>query len=173
MATRTPRKARQFHGDAQTIGVISSVTTGTVIELLPTVALESPRDVTHKITYLDFSIRRAGVSTTLNKLGFVVWKGKVAAGGATPLQSIDPLSQNSFVMSDADIMLSGGLPIPALVLTPSTDAPVISGECIHVQREVRAMRKFNRANHGVFFQIACSSATQVTVEFAWRTLYLY
>ena len=176
MATqiRTPRRTRQFFGDSTTKGVLAVPTAADVIQLLPTqTAIEGSSDVTHKITFLDFSITRAGTNTAINKLGYIVWMGKVLLGTSTPVQPHDPLSASSFAMSDKDIMLFGSLPVPPVVFNGEASSTAFAdGSVLSVQREVKAMRKLSRLNHGIFLQLATDVVSTIDVVVTWRTIYL-
>ncbi len=169
--TRTPRKAKGWTGDSViNVPKIIPVVADT-IQLVDTLAdIQGQKDVTHKTTYLTFHIRRLAIST-VDGLQFVVWLGKTLLATSTPSQPQVPLSGSRFDHADKDIMLTGGLPVPACLID-SVDALAISREVLVVEREVRSMRQFSRANHGIFLQIQSSVDSAVSIRVTWRTIYL-
>ncbi len=172
MTTYAPRKKRVFIGDGTRKTLIGTPTVADIVQLMPPVLSAEVRNVTHKKTFLDFTISRSGVDVTQRRVAFVVWLAKFDVGTSNPTQVHDPLSQNALVWADSDIMYFSGLPVPPIVLVPSTDAAAVSGEVMHVQHEVSSMKNFNRANHGVCLQIAADASANIVVDIVWRTLYL-
>ncbi len=173
MTTRTPRRTRQWTGDSTTKDVQASaaVSVGATIALLPVVAaIGTQSDVTHKMTYLDFYIRRL-TPAIVDHLSYVMWSGETLVSTATPAQPLDPASANSKDWANKDLMSFGGLPVPPCLID-SLDVLVVGREVLHVRREVPVLRKLSRMNHGVFLQLGAESADVLEVRVTWRTIFL-
>ncbi len=171
-----PRMKRQWVGDTVSQTILVTPAVAETIQLIETTATGSDlsefREVTHKFTVLQFSIRRL-LTTALGGVGFIVWKGKVLLGTATPAQPYSPQSSSKFFHSDSDIMLSGVLPVPPTIRAAADDTLLVSNEVVTDERYVKVMRKVSRDTEGVFLQMTASTASVVSVQVTWRTLLLY
>lgn len=167
------RKERQFFGDRLVHTVVASPVPGnTVIILPPVLDLATPRKVTYKTTYLDFSVSRL-LTTIMTSVKFFLWHGEVDVATDDPAQALLPLGASEFQHANANIMYSGSLPIPGLIWDAFGDAVIVNDEVKVAHFECNSMRKVNRANEAVMLNLQGSSGSAVVVDISWRTIYLY
>ena len=168
----TDRRPRSWTGDSLVQSVSNSPVVADTIQLTETTAdISTSRDVTHKATYLTLHTRRL-LTTGLAGVDFTVWLGKVLLGTSTPSQPQSPQASSKFPHADKDIMFTGGLKVPACIRAAADDTLLISEETSVETFEILVMRKFNRANQGIFLQVAGSANDAVQIRATWRTLLL-
>lgn len=167
------RKVRTWTGDSTVQTIASSGTIANVIQLVETVTTDQPiiGVVTHKATYLNLHVRRL-TAGSITGVDFMVWLGKTVVGTSGAAQAQQPQDAGKFPHADSDIMYAGGLTVPPCIRAQADDTLLITQESHAQYFEIHAMRKFDRANHGIFLQIVGGSASVVQVRATWRTLML-
>jgi len=167
------RMQRQFFGGRIVHTVFSTPLPATTITILPPVlSLESPRAVTHKTTYLDFSVSRL-LTTIMTSVKWWLWVGEVDVGSAVPAQALSPLSASDFQHANSRILMSGSLPLPGLIWDTAGAQVIVNDEILVVHAEAHSMRRLKRANEGIFLNLQGSSGSAIVVDINWRTIYLY
>jgi len=172
-SNNTPRKERQFTGHFQTQTVLNTFLVTQAIPLLtPVIDLESPRRITHKVTWLDIWIRRL-TNGVQNALAGVVFRGNTDIGTFALARPVSPLSTSDFQDANTDIMKTFGLSVPPL-LNDSIDVLIDNGEVVHTRVVIESMKKVDRANAGIWLMLQSAViGSVVTATVKSRTLYLY
>jgi len=167
------KRSGQWFGDAFIKTVLAGPNVADVIQLLPTVtSVQSPRDVVFERSIVNFQTRRIGVST-VEALGFIVWKGLVLSGTTTPVEALDPNSTSTFSWSHGSIMHYGTLHVPALIPVGDAATRQISEEVTSHEIDFSVKRSVQRANEGIFLMVSADISSQVRVNTTFRTYYTY
>ncbi len=167
------KRQGQWFGGGVLQTVLAGAAVAQVVQLLPTVtAIEAPRDIVAERTIISFQTRRLNFNN-VSALAYVVWRGKVASGTSTPLESLDPLSQSGFEWAEAQIMHYGPLEVPEVLVNGFTGAEGLSRRVTAEQVEVVVKRKVARANEGIFLAVTCDVSSVVSTNITWRTYYTY
>lgn len=165
-------RSGQWFGNSVLL-TLETTATDQVQKLLPeATALESIRDLVFERSIVSFQTRRI-LANTVEGCAYVVWHGGVDPATGDPLQTFDPLSQDSFVWANKNIMRFGPLPVQPVVMTPSTDTQIANREISALQIDFDVKRSIARANEAVFIAVAADVAATVKCLVTWRTYYTY
>jgi len=131
-------------------------------------------DVTIEKIRLDLTIRRL-LTTELQGCAYVVAIQKTTSATGLPVEVLNALetTADNFALGNRDILLTGVLPVPAFLLRPSDNFPVIGGENLLYREEFNGRRKLMRMNHALTLNVNTDTSLVLNVLIQTRVLLRY
>jgi len=131
----------------------SNLVVGDGLVLCPiTTAIDSQADIVVKTVRVVGSIFRLAVSDVDLRCMWIMASQKFDVATGNALQVVNPFDE--LALSSQDIMGFGFLPIPPVVLLPSTDAPAVNRQSFAFDIHVKAKRKLNRNTNTIMLTFA-------------------
>ena len=121
--------------------------------------------------FLRFLTTRIGVSQ-VNAVGVVVAIQETIPTTGVPVTVINPLdtTADNFTLGLKQILWTGLLPVPPVILTPSDDSKVVNNSNMLYEGEFNGRRKLNRMNHAVTLTMVADVDVMVRVFVQSRIL---
>ena len=121
--------------------------------------------------FLRFLTTRIGVSQ-VNVVGFALAIQETVPTTGAPVTVINPLdtSQDNFTLGLKQLIMTGLLPVPPVVLQPSDDAKIVNNSNMLTQYEFNGRRKYNRMNHALTLTVNADVDAMVRMFFQARIL---
>lgn len=100
---------------------------------------------------------------------FAIVNMRLTVGSAAAVQTFDPFDSDH--LARQDILTMGSIPVPPVVLVPSTDSPIIDRQSVVVPVRCRVGRKVQRNTNNLFLWVASTDNVPPGVDNSFHIMW--